>query len=186
VYYSLSLSLVLKQHHGHLSRLQSRQQVHRITSVDRMHDEDVWPYSIPKTGCCNSNSSRCCICSKATRESDPVLQHRQKTMLKMLRSYAPDRCQELCSTRAKSSAATLQWLPSRLQRLRPPCQAPKAVSTVPGSKKGCVLRSKGCQVGHNGCVHCSANADIQLQHLRHDYCCIGVVTEVHTATLHGM
>ncbi len=173
---SLSLSLVLKQHHGHLSRLQSRQQVHRITSVDRMHDEDVWPYSIPKTGCCNSNSSRCCICSKATRESEPVLQHRQKTMLKMLRSYAPDRCQELCTTRA-----------SLLRQHSNGCR--------PGSKgcvhrarlqKGCVLRSKGCQVGHNGCVHCSANADIQLQHLRHDYCCIGVVTEVHTATLHGM
>ncbi len=46
---------------------------------------------------------------------------------------------------------------------------------------GCVPRSKGCQVGH-----CSANADIQLRSLRHDHCCIRVVTEVHTTILHGM
>jgi len=33
--------VVLKEHHGHLSRLQSRQQMHQVTKVDRMHDEDM-------------------------------------------------------------------------------------------------------------------------------------------------
>lgn len=38
--------------YGYLSHLGSRQQVHKITSMDRMHDKDVWPCSIPKSGCC--------------------------------------------------------------------------------------------------------------------------------------
>jgi len=59
------------------------------------------------------------------------------------------------------------------------------VSTVPGSK-GCVHCSKGCQAGHKGCVRCTANADKQLPNLRHDHCCIGIVTEVYIAVLHGM
>ena len=49
--------------------LQSRQQAHGIASVDRLHDKVVWSYSIPWTGCCNGNSSKCCICSKATQWS---------------------------------------------------------------------------------------------------------------------
>jgi len=46
-------------------------------------------------------------------------------------------------------------------------KATKAVSTVLGSKS-CVHCSKGC----------IAFADKQLPNLRHDHCCIGVVTEV--------
>ena len=33
---------------GHLSRLKSEQRLQQTADVDRMHDEDVWPYRIPK------------------------------------------------------------------------------------------------------------------------------------------
>jgi len=82
----------------------------------------------------------------------------------------------LWNSRASVFSSHAPTVVVQASRLCPPCQAPK----------GCVPRSKGCQVGHNGCVHCSVNADIQLRNLRHDHCCIGVVTEVQTATLHGM
>ena len=43
----LSNVVVLKEHLGHLSRLQTGQGLHQLSDVDRMHDEDVWPIRIP-------------------------------------------------------------------------------------------------------------------------------------------
>ena len=60
-------------------------------------------------------------------------------------------------------------------------QAPKTVSTVPGSKRLCPPLQR-LSDGHNGCVHCSANADKRLQHLRHDHCCIGAGCKCQTGT----
>ena len=39
----------MNERHGHLSHLPSAAVVAVIANVDRMHDEDMWPCSIPKT-----------------------------------------------------------------------------------------------------------------------------------------
>ena len=60
---------------------------------------------------------------------------------------------------------TGQGLQARLRRLCPPCQA----------SKGCVHCCKGCQMA----TKAVSTAPRTLQYLRHEHCCIGVVTEVH-------